>query len=987
MQKEEYEVHTTDDDSYDEDEYYWGGEEEKQQSRISVNTADDLAYNLGNRINAVELRNRLNKLFQTREVDNFQLDIPHSQTEPLASEYIMNTSYGLLVMKPNHRACCICTRRIDRVIRYEPDAYYDCGAWYVVWFVLANNPLVIFDKEINQSNALRKRLEQFCNVRISIYKSAKKTNELLLSFLESDASIFQVPINYGWLYFDQAWQFVATDGKTHNSRIHMVGNLTLPLEERLIALSKLGSSSLEIKRMTLEKAAGIMRSILDPWTRKKLWLHLHVAAIYSFLKNQNINFPTGLYIETDSLKVRKFIEEIFTWYEDPALSLSDDRQVVQDQLVFYKDQPILMVDERCTRENEKLVQDVLSKSSVKVAKGKITAHYPLNALPVVLGNGSGGLINSERLNHLVIEKTELSDQPLETVRELKPAFYEYMMDFMKAVSDDKNFVQDIRRYVDCSFDLIPDGVGIHHDAVVTSGILIGIQEKLSEYYKKLYNGQFPQAVAEFAKPINQKDYLELYQQASNRVLANCDLHTEFISKAQSMIEHGDIKIKTKGTEKHFYLPIIRFGEPVVFKDEEYVYITGNAFEAICEACQCGRIRMSQKLAQEGLLYGCKINLGSKMTRLTIQTGFTSTEQIGVYMMDAWRFLMGADEDVAEDAPYKLLLGMDSHDRKRMWSGSINSHIRITGCSGTGKSYLLRYLAGQLPAQGVKCIILDSSGDFSNPRGRQPEGWPVEGTRIVNMREDPIELISFAPKDDEETIADIIGRISTTISVALGFGKRQIGHLTERISYGLQYGKLKEFKDLKELLNTHGRGSQSANSVYSAMDGLWDVFPTGAKSFDWEFDKAGITIINLHEAYGENAEKIVVEMLLGELSNKRMRNSMADMPPLVLIMDECQRLCWNENSFASKLMKESRKYGISIWAGTQSLGKKTISNALGQCGLQLAFMPDAEGVSSLSKELTDYNKALFSKCAMRLRSLKRGQFLYVKNGEIVVASAP
>ena len=212
-------------------------------------------------------------------------------------------------------------------------------------------------------------------------------------------------------------------------------------------------------------------------------------------------------------------------------------------------------------------------------------------------------------------------------------------------------------------------------------------------------------------------------------------------------------------------------------------------------------------------------------------------------------------------------------------------------------------------------------------------------------------------------------------------------MTERISYGLQSEKLKEFKDLKELLNTHGRGSQSANSVYSAMDGLWDVFPTGAKSFDWEFDKAGITIINLHEAYGENAERIVVEMLLGELSSKRMRNSMTDMPPLVLIMDECQRLCWNENSFASKLMKESRKYGISIWAGTQSLGKKTISNALGQCSLQLAFKPDADGVSSLSKELTDFNKALFNKCAMRLRSLGRGEFLYVKNGEIIVASAP
>ena len=119
----------------------------------------------------------------------------------------------------------------------------------------------------------------------------------------------------------------------------------------------------------------------------------------------------------------------------------------------------------------------------------------------------------------------------------------------------------------------------------------------------------------------------------------------------------------------------------------------------------------------------------------------------------------------------------------------------------------------------------------------------------------------------------------------------------------------------------------------------------------------------------------------------MRNSMTEMPHLVLVMDECQRLCWNENSFASKLMKESRKYGISIWAGTQNIGKKRLSQALGQCGLQIAFMPDGDSVSGLAKELTGFNKALDDKCTTRLKSLERGQFLYGKNGEIVVASAP
>ena len=172
-----------------------------------------------------------------------------------------------------------------------------------------------------------------------------------------------------------------------------------------------------------------------------------------------------------------------------------------------------------------------------------------------------------------------------------------------------------------------------------------------------------------------------------------------------------------------------------------------------------------------------------------------------------------------------------------------------------------------------------------------------------------------------------------------------------------------------------------------MEDLWNIFPVSARKFDWQFDKAGTTIINLHKAYSGNAENLVVEMILGEIVGKRMCDSEKKQPHLVVIMDECQRLNWNESSFASQLMKESRKFGISVWAGTQVLGANIMTNALGQCGLMISFKPSGNNTAKIAKEMAGSPKSLKTKCEDRLTSLDKYQFLYIKNGDIIVASAP
>ena len=822
-------------------------------------------------------------------------------------------------------------------------------------------------------------------MEVKKYKSEKRTNELLMEFLKQYSSVYCYPLHGGWLFQNERWHFILQNQKTH-------------FDDQASSVSFSDSTSYPISVFTQDGnqvssvygyfhyLRNALELIKDDWTRRILWYYIHASAVCSLLKQYGIDFDTGLYIFSDSLKVRKFLEELLDLYMDGAVALSDSRKKLADRIIFSKDQPLLIRDEGGVSENERYLKEVLRTGEVKNLRFKDPTIYTLQAVPVIISDGRSNLKECDKLNHLTIDEEDLVSGASEKLSGLKTGIDMYIGSFIATVACDANFIPISRKHIGQAFENVPKNLGLRREAVNTIGILNGIRESLESYYRRYILGE-AQVFYEFTQVIVPHDYGKLFRQTESAVSAAVDPTSLFFENARIMIKQEEIRILRREQDKRFHYRESDIGNPQIMMDPDYTYIPTRAFLQICNACQVKSLDMKKALAENGLLFDSVKQSGTYEARLTVYPSITDDMQLYVYKVETWRLQEEEFAKSTDEVDYSLQLGKDLNDRNRIWNGDINSHIRITGMSGTGKSYLLRYLAGQLPAQGVKCIIFDSSGDFSTPRGSQPQGWPAEGMKILNMKDEPIELLPFTPRDEKETAADIAGRISSTISVALGLGKRQVGHLTQRIADGLESGTLKEFRDLKVVLRPDEKSSKTAQSVYSAMDGLWDTFPVNAKPFDWEFDKPGITIINVHEAYSDVAEKIVVEMLLGELYSKRMRNSMAEMPHLVLVMDECQRLCWNEDSFASKLMKESRKFGISIWAGTQNIGKKTLSQALGQCGLQIAFMPDGNSVSGLAKELTGFNKILTNKCITRLRSLERGQFLYVKNGEIVVASAP
>lgn len=939
----------------------------------------------------LERRNTLDNInnalgyFIKKDLSIKDYEIGDLQEDEESVEEIVNTRKGLCVLDQKNRLHLIWSCGIKSITRYSYHPYIGWSPSYLIRTNDPNKAYEIFDSQIGPKQTVVDLLTTVSGVEIKKYRSQKRTNDLLLNFLSKNAGVYYRPLHCGWQIFNGKWFFMLLNEMTHHDNRYSGFQVRIASEMTGNCYDQNGLiiSGIASRFTYLENS---LKLIKESWIRRKLWLYIHAASVCSLLKQSGISFDTGLCIYSDSLKVRKFMEEFLDIYNDIPASLSDSRDKLANQIILAKDQLLLIRDEDGAYTNERYFRDLLRTGEIKSPRRNDQSVYMIQAVPTVISDGRSKMKDCEKLNHLTIDESDLEYGAIEKLKGFKQGIKWYIESFIVEVAHDAYFIQTIQQYIDLAFEQTPQKLRLRRDAVITIGVLNGIRESLSKYYGRSspYGDMFAR---EYLQWINPEDYGNLYQQVEDAGGENVDLGALFFAITRSMIEEGKITIMRRNADNHFCYRESNPATPEIMMDTDYTFIPSRAFSRICELCQVRNKRMARALDEKGLLFAGIKSQGTYEARLTVHPDNYNSKQIYVYQVETWRLKDEESARPVEDCDYDLQLGKDINGRERRWDGDINSHIRITGMSGTGKSYLLRYLAGQLPAQGVKCIIFDSSGDFSNQRGRQPQGWPAEGMKVLNMKDEPIELLPFTPRDEKESAADVASRISSTISVALGFGKRQNGHLTQRIAGGLQSGELKEFKDLKELLHSDAERSQSAKSVYSAMDGLWDVFPANVRPFDWEFDKPGITIINLHEAYSEAAEKIVVEMLLGELYSKRMRNSMAEMPHLVLVMDECQRLCWNEDSFASKLMKESRKFGISIWAGTQNIGKKTLSQALGQCGLQIAFMPDGNSVSGLAKELTGFNKILTNKCIMRLRSLERGQFLYVKNGEIVVASAP
>ena len=250
---------------------------------------------------------------------------------------------------------------------------------------------------------------------------------------------------------------------------------------------------------------------------------------------------------------------------------------------------------------------------------------------------------------------------------------------------------------------------------------------------------------------------------------------------------------------------------------------------------------------------------------------------------------------------------------------------------------------QLPSQNTRCIIFDTSGEFSNtPDNSAPDAWNSTEIEVVDMRDTQVQTLFFRPLSSSDTPEIIASRFSDTLTRRFKFGRNQQGFLFGAIKEAMDQVNSPVFSDLI---------SRVPNiQVRNALIRLNTILPVGNRPFDWKFDTPGITVLNFQNGSDDAARGTALELLLSSICAQQMNVPQDDYPSVVLAIDECQLLGWKKGSHAYDIMVRGRKYGLSMWLSTQTLSQIDNLTIPEQADLRVFFKPADSEISPVIRNL-------------------------------------
>lgn len=303
----------------------------------------------------------------------------------------------------------------------------------------------------------------------------------------------------------------------------------------------------------------------------------------------------------------------------------------------------------------------------------------------------------------------------------------------------------------------------------------------------------------------------------------------------------------------------------------------------------------------------------------------------------------------------------------------NDSIAIYGQAGEGKSYTKHQIMASRFAQDYDILVFDTSTSDT-----------YEALCTNLSKEFVDENVIFRKLDDGELNIDIFN-IDRTASLPsqkkelLGIITAGVGELSvpqanllrSAISDLLEVSdknKPISSDDLLELLDEYGTTCESLCSrlkpffedikEYKLNNGTWkDIFSGERK----------IHVVQINEKYSSNGNQIVDALLAG-LFNYKCENPQR---PLSVVIDEVQNHNLSVSGPIRKILKEGRKYRLSIITSTQDFYARSteIGSALGKADMQIHHRPTQDSANLVATELR-WKKADM----VRFDSMNRGDVI-------------
>lgn len=323
---------------------------------------------------------------------------------------------------------------------------------------------------------------------------------------------------------------------------------------------------------------------------------------------------------------------------------------------------------------------------------------------------------------------------------------------------------------------------------------------------------------------------------------------------------------------------------------------------------------------------------------------------------------------------KLFPGYTPSGRAVIWENTHNPHLYLSGQSGTGKSFLLKKLVIQAAEQGALALVLDYTGDF---RGYTPANGlhfqRIDVTSPAFSLNPLLGLPGQSPDIRAQQLLAALHAVFRTGSRATVSLRRVTAEYLAATGSPTLPGLLDRICEIKDA----GRGLEAAKEP---LELLASLVHCGDRSLGLDLDTPGLIVLDFCEITDQALCKLLVELFLQTVWTTHT----AAQPPLILVLDECQRLNWGTGSMAIRILREGRKFNLAGWFSSQWLDHKDAAAALGQAALQAHFRPDGQHVDQLAKRICSTRPSDLPRCRKLIQGLRRGQFLWQQpNGSPVI----
>jgi len=338
-------------------------------------------------------------------------------------------------------------------------------------------------------------------------------------------------------------------------------------------------------------------------------------------------------------------------------------------------------------------------------------------------------------------------------------------------------------------------------------------------------------------------------------------------------------------------------------------------------------------------------------------------------------------------PEKLLIGNKSNGEPVYWHYGhpqlANRHMLLFGTSGSGKTYGIQCLLAEMAKERMRSLIIDYTDGFlpnqvesrfrevTNPQNH----FVITDKLPLNPFRRQQQLIDPSIPAIEENSYQVAARVTSIFtSVYSSMGDQQTSALVRVLEQGIEENP--EFS-LNEVIDRLRQDGQHGDSLANKLEPFIKSSPFREQSNSaWGEMLASknnwVHVLQL-KGLSREIQKLVTEFALWDLWDY-VCNTGNKNRPIPVVLDEIQNLDHRSDSPIDKMLREGRKFGLSLMLATQTTSQfdQEQRDRLFQAGHKLFFIPANTEIHRFADLLSVATGVSKSEWGERLAKLQKGQ---------------